>query len=144
MRMEPPPSVPSDSGQKRATTAALEPPDEPPGVLSLFQGLRVVPVSGESVEPFQPNSGVVVFPIRTAPASRSRATLGASSFQGPAGSTVFEPRRVGQSLVRRRSLTATGTPSSGDSGSPPSQRDSDCSACARETSGSRWQKELIP
>src|SRR5579859_3959436 len=114
MRMEPPPSVPSASGQKRAASAADDPPDDPPGVLSLFQGFRVTPVSGESVVPFQPNSGVVVFPIRTAPASRNRATDGASSVQGPFASTVSEPRRVGQSFVSKRSLTATGTPSIAD------------------------------
>src|SRR5271163_3735199 len=114
MRIEPPPSVPRASGANRATTAADEPPEEPPGVFALFQGLRVMPVSGLSVEPFQPNSGVVVLPIRTAPASRNRATDGASSVHGPVGSTVSEPRRVAQPLVSRRSLTATGTPSSRD------------------------------
>ena len=81
MRIEPPPSVPSPIGQKRAAMAADVPPDDPPGVLSLFHGLRVMPVSGLSVEPFQPNSGVVVLPIRTAPASRRRATVGASLSQ---------------------------------------------------------------
>src|SRR5215472_12477339 len=118
MRMEPPPSVPSAKGQNRAASAADEPPDEPPGVFSLFHGLRVMPVRGESVDPFQPNSGVVVLPISTAPASRSRATVGASSFHGPAGSMVLEPRRVAHPFVSRRSFTPTGTPSRGDSGSP--------------------------
>src|SRR5690348_11874159 len=103
MRMEPPPSVPSASGQSRAANAAPEPPDDPPGVLSLFHGLRVMPVSGESVQPFQPYSGVVVLPMRTAPASFSRATVGASSFHGPFGSTVSEPRRVDQPFVSSRS-----------------------------------------
>src|SRR5690348_2109085 len=122
MRIEPPPSVPSASGQKRAASAAEEPPDEPPGVLRLFQGLRVIPVSGESVDPFQPNSGVVVFPIRTAPASRSRSTDGALSFHGPLISTVNDPRRVGHPFVSRRSLIATGTPSSCERGEPDIQR----------------------
>src|SRR6201996_7232393 len=111
MRIEPPPSVPSASGANRAASAADEPPDEPPGVLVLSHGLRVMPVSGLSVEPFQPNSGVVVLPRRTAPASLSRATTGASSVHGPFGSTVSEPRRVAQPLVISRSLTPTGTPS---------------------------------
>ena len=62
-----------------AATAA--PPLVPPGVISGFQGLRVMPVSGVSVTPFQPNSGVVVLPSSTAPCSRRRATAGASSFQ---------------------------------------------------------------
>ncbi len=143
MRIEPPPSVPSASGAKRAATAAADPPEEPPGVLSLFQGLRVVPVSGLSVEPFQPNSGVVVLPSRTAPASRRRATDGASSVHGPFGSTVSEPRRVAQPLVSSRSLMATGTPSSGDSGSPSSQRFSDASAIVSVAWTSIWQKALI-
>ena len=63
-------------------TAAAAPPLEPPGVVAGFQGLRVMPVSGESVTPFQPNSGVVVRPSSTAPCSRSRATAGLSSSQG--------------------------------------------------------------
>src|ERR1700722_6171808 len=74
MRIEPPPSVPKAKGANRAASAAEEPPEDPPGVLALFQGLRVMPVSGLSVEPFQPNSGVVVLPINTAPASRNLAT----------------------------------------------------------------------
>src|SRR5690348_12341373 len=110
MRIEPPPSVPSASGANRAASAADDPPEEPPGVFFRFQGFRVVPVSGESVEPFQPNSGVVTLPRNTAPASRSRATVGASSVHGPFGSTVSEPRRVAQPLVSSKSFTATGTP----------------------------------
>src|SRR6186713_230642 len=90
IRIEPPPSVPSVRGHMPDATAAAPPPDEPPGVFAGSHGLRVMPVSGLSVTPFQPNSGVVFFPIRTAPLSRSRATAGASSVQGPAGSTVFD------------------------------------------------------
>src|SRR5579885_3818144 len=126
--MEPPPSDPRASGQKRAASAAAEPPEEPPGVFFLFHGLRVTPWSGLSVTPFQPYSGVVVFPIKTAPASRKRATDGASTFHGPSGSVSREPRSVGHPSVSRRSLIATGTPSSGDSGLPSAQRLSDSSA----------------
>ena len=61
MRMEPPPSVPSASGANRAAMAAAEPPEEPLGVLSLFHGLRVVPVSGLSVEAFQRMIHVVAY-----------------------------------------------------------------------------------
>src|SRR5271168_4764142 len=93
-----------------AATAA--PPLDPPGVMAGFQGLRAIPVSGESVTPFQPNSGVVVLPSRTAPASRRRATEGASSSHGWFGSTALEPRRVDQPLVSSRSLTVAGMPSS--------------------------------
>ena len=111
MRIEPPPSVPSDKGAKPAATAAAEPPDDPPGVFDRSQGLRVTPDSGELVTPFQPNSGVVVLPRRIAPCSRSRAAAGPSSIHGCSLSTVREPRKVGQPLVRMRSLTTAGTPS---------------------------------
>src|ERR1700759_4134610 len=99
MRIKPPPSLPSANGARRAASPAAQPPDDPPGGLFKSQGLRVTPVSGESVTPFQPYSGVVVLPNNTAPASRSRATAGASSFQGCAGSIVREPRKVGQPRV---------------------------------------------
>ena len=43
MRIEPAPSEPSAAGTMPAATAAAEPPLEPPGVCSGFQGLRVIP-----------------------------------------------------------------------------------------------------
>ena len=132
MRIDPPPSVPSASGASRAAKAAPEPPEDPPGVFLKFHGLRVTPVSGESVVPFHPNSGVVVLPMRIAPASRNLATAGASSGHGSVASIVSEPRRVGQPRVNNKSLIATGTPSSGDKGALCIQRFSDsCAApCA--------------
>ena len=51
--------------------------------LRRIPGLRVMPVSGELVSPLQPNSGVVVLPRITAPASRRRAVAGASTSHGP-------------------------------------------------------------
>ena len=77
--MEPAPSVPMASGPRPEATAAPAPPDEPPGVLSRSQGLRQMPVTGLSVTPLNPNSGVVVLPSEIAPAARSLATEGASS-----------------------------------------------------------------
>src|SRR3954471_24742936 len=62
MRMEPPPSVPSASGTMPDARAAELPPLDPPGVRAGSHGLRVTPVSGLSVTPFQPNSGVVILP----------------------------------------------------------------------------------
>jgi hypothetical protein len=128
IRIEPPPSVPTASGPMPLATATAAPPEDPPGVLPVFQGLRVMPVSGLSVTPFQPNSGVVVLPMSTAPCSRSLAVAGASSFHGPFGSIVFDPRRVGQPRVRMRSLIDTGTPSSSPFGWPASQRASEAFA----------------
>src|SRR5205814_5554781 len=92
--------------------------------------------SGLSVTPFQPNSGVVVLPSSTAPASRKRATAGASSSHGPFGSIVFEPRSVGQPRARIKSLIETGTPSSGPIGAPLIQRVSDSVALATAASPS--------
>src|SRR5687768_14489132 len=131
MRIEPPPSVPTASGAMPAATAAAAPPEEPPGVLAVFQGLRVMPVSGLSQTPFQPNSGVVVLPTSTAPCSRRRAVAGASSFHGPLASTAREPRSVGQPRVRMMSLIDTGTPSSSPFGWPEDQRASEAFASAR-------------
>src|SRR5439155_8236100 len=128
MRIEPPPSVPSVSGPMPAATAAAPPPEDPPGVFAGFHGLRVIPVSGLSVTPFQPNSGVVVLPSSTAPFSLSLAVAGASSFHGPFGSTVFEPRSVGQPFVRMMSLMDTGTPSRRPFVCPDIQRASDAFA----------------
>jgi hypothetical protein len=142
MRTLPAPSVPTESGPMPAATAAAVPPDEPPGVFAGFHGLRVIPVSGELVSPLQPNSGVVVLPRITGPASRRRAAAGASTSHGCSGSTLREPRRVGQPLTRIRSLIETGTPSSSPAGTPRCQRVSLARAAARASSGAWWQNAL--
>ncbi len=125
-----------------AATATAAPPLEPPGVRSGFQGLRVIPVSGLSVRPFQPNSGVVVLPISTAPCSRRRATQGASSSQGWSWSTVLEPRGVDQPLVSRMSLMEVGTPSTRPRGALMRQRSSDSRAALSARSASTRRKAL--
>jgi hypothetical protein len=79
MRIEPPASVPSAIGTAPAATVAAEPALEPPELRAGFQGLRVTPVSGEMPVPFPPNSGVVVLPMMTVPASSMRWTMGAFS-----------------------------------------------------------------
>ena len=106
------------------TTAAAAPPEEPPGVMRVSQGLRVTPVNGLSVTAFQPNSGMVVLPMMIAPCSRSRATAGASCAAGAAG-VSFEPKRAGMPATRRLSLMPTGTPSIRPRGAPARQRASD-------------------
>ncbi len=72
--MEPPPSVPVAAGQMPAATAAALPPLDPPDENSRFHGFKVGPVSLGSVVTLSPNSGMLVFPKMTKPASRSRAT----------------------------------------------------------------------
>ena len=118
IRTEPPPSVPTDQVPMPSPTAVADPPLEPPEVSPAPHGLPVTPCRIESVTPFQANSGVVVLPRNTVPASRSRAVAGPSSVHSPSASMRLLPRTVGQPLVRNMSLIETGTPSAGPSGSP--------------------------
>ena len=74
MRIEPPPSLPWATGTIPAATAAAEPPEEPPGVRVRSQGFRVAPVCRGSVVGRIPNSGMLVMPTTTKPASRRRRT----------------------------------------------------------------------
>src|SRR5512137_167016 len=109
MRIDPPPSVPTASGAKPAATAAAAPPLDPPGDLVGSQGFRLTPVSGESVVPFHPNSGVVVLPTMIPPAAFSRSTTGASSV-GMLSAKMRDPNPVRTPRVITRSLTENGTP----------------------------------
>src|SRR5439155_46157 len=81
MRMLPPPSEPVQNGTWPAATAADEPPLEPPGVRSGFQGLRETPQSRFFVIAVYPNSGEFVLPMAIAPAAFSRCTC----VESPAG-----------------------------------------------------------
>jgi hypothetical protein len=136
IRTEPPASVPTAATPIPALTAAADPPLDPPGVSAGFHGLRVMPVSGESVTAFHPNSGVVVFPRTTAPSSRNRATAGASSRSERCGSTVREPTNVGHSLVMIASFTVIGTPSMMPTFALRCQRSCAALACSSSCSGS--------
>src|SRR5690606_19211789 len=79
MRIEPPPSVACAIGSMPAATAAAEPPLDPPGVCSVFQGLRVGPKRCGSVTGIRPNSDEFVFPSTTRPAARQRRTSSLSA-----------------------------------------------------------------
>ena len=70
--VEPPVCEPNAAAIVRAATAAAEPLLEPPGVCSVFQGLRVG--EGSAVA----NSVVTVLPSRIAPACYSRTVTVAS------------------------------------------------------------------
>ena len=141
IRTEPAPSEPWCRVPKPQAAATAAPPELPPGVRSVFQGLRVMPVSGESVRPFQPNSGVVVRPMKTAPASRSATTGELSSVDG-AGSMAREPRWFAQPRTGDRPLIVVGTPSIGESGRPSAWRRSDSRAMASAPSSSTRVKAL--
>ena len=118
MRIEPAPSEPWWSGPSPAAAAAPAPALEPPDVMPVFHGLRVMPVSGLSPSAFQPNSGVVVLPSMIAarlvqPAHVRRVHLGHA-----AGEDVRAAHRAARPCVKRRSLIENGRPWSGPSGSP--------------------------
>src|SRR4051795_6538964 len=70
--IEPPVCVPIAPRHIPLATAAADPLDDPPGVRSTFQGLRV---TGGSI---QANCVVTVLPRMTAPAARRLATIPAS------------------------------------------------------------------
>ena len=108
-------------------------------VMRVSHGLRVMPYSGLSVTPFQPNSGVVVLPSSTAPALRINAGKGASTSHGPSAEEVREPLRVGMPRVSVRSLIDAGTPSSAPQGSPFNQRACEARAALSAPSASTWQ-----
>ena len=74
MRSEPPPSLPCATGSIPPATAAAAPPEEPPGVRVVSHGLRVGPPSRGSVVGRIPNSGMLVMPTITNPASWRRRT----------------------------------------------------------------------
>jgi hypothetical protein len=111
MRIDPIPSAPWATGTMPAATAAADPPEDPPDVLAVSQGLRVMP-NGESVAPKTHSSAARVIPTTTAPAARSRATTGWSAGCGPSG-VSGEPLRMGSPATATLSLAATGTPASG-------------------------------
>src|SRR2546430_14445130 len=81
-RVEQPASVASERDDSPAAAAPPAPADEPPQVSSGAQGFCVNPVSGENPSGECANSVVVVLPITTAPAARSRATAAMSDFAG--------------------------------------------------------------
>ncbi len=94
--MEPPVSEPSAARHRSAATAAAEPPEEPPGTYSRFQGLRVGPKAEFSVEEPMANSSMLVLPRNTAPglaqAGHHRGVVGRHKiFQDPGGAGGAEP-----------------------------------------------------
>ena len=137
MRIEPPPSEPWAIGTIPAATAAAAPPEDPPGVRPVSQGLRVGPCRRGSVTGRIPNSGRFVLPTTTKPASRMRRTTKASCC-GTKSPNSSEPAVMGSPLTGAPSLIAIGTPANGRSSPGPI-----ASAAARALSASTWTKALI-
>ena len=64
-RILPPVSVPVANGERRAATAAAEPPEEPPGTLLISQGFWTGPKYEFSFDDPMANSSILVFPSIT-------------------------------------------------------------------------------
>jgi hypothetical protein len=73
-RMDPPVSVPIDSGTMCAASAAPDPLDDPAGLYARSQGLRAGPNPDTTPLPIA-NSSRFSLPTRTSPASASRAVI---------------------------------------------------------------------
>ena len=111
-RIEPPVSEPKPPGTNRAATAAALPPEEPPGIRSRSQGLRVTWLALFSVEEPIANSSMLARPMKTAPASRRRAAT-VESAGGRKPSRIREAQVVRRPATQMLSLIASGTPASG-------------------------------
>ena len=101
-----------------------------------------MPCSGLSVRPLWPNSGVVVLPIRTAPAARSRAGVTPSA-DATLSAKMCEPWVVRTPATSIRSLMLTGRPCSGPSGLPSRTAASALRALSRASSAMMVTKALI-
>src|SRR5262249_35020070 len=78
-RSEPPVADPLATGTRPQASATAAPPEDPPQVFVKSYGLRVAPNTVLNVCEPAPNSGVLVLPIRIAPARRIRSTTRSSS-----------------------------------------------------------------
>ena len=111
-RMEPPPSLPVAIGRRPPATAAAVPPDDPPGVRSRFQGLRVVPCNSVEVQLMPPNSGAAVCAASTAPVARRRDN-DVSSWSDTRSRKMTEASVCGHPSTFSSSFTPKGTPPKG-------------------------------
>src|SRR5580704_2962913 len=103
-RIEPPVSLPRAQGTSLAATAAALPPDEPPGVRVVSQGLSAGPKALFSVDEPIANSSMFVLPITTASAARRRS-MTAASYGGTYPARIFEPAVDGMPRVQMASFT---------------------------------------
>ena len=98
-RMDPPPSVPIDTGPSPAATATPEPPLDPPATRAVSHGFTASSATRLIARPYSPNSGVFVFPTMIAPAARARFAHRSVDF----GDVVLvEPRTERRANALRR------------------------------------------
>src|SRR5215831_6691942 len=105
-------SLPNSSGIMPAAKAAAAPPEEPPDVISGFQGLRVVLKSGLSHWKSIAIEDKLDLPTIATPARLNRATLGASEF-GRKFASGGKPDVAGNPSTAMLSFTVIVLPSSG-------------------------------
>ena len=121
--IEPSVSVPIAKRVTPAATAAPLPDEEPPGDRLSAYGLRVSPPYAlqpdvERSSRRLAHSLRLALPSTTIPASRSRATIGASSRGGGMSTNASDPAVVARPAVSMLSFTSTGTPCNGLRGRP--------------------------
>src|SRR5258707_12597290 len=75
LRRDPPVSEPVQTGSRSVARLAAEPPDEPPAVSVVLNGLPVAPHTGLRLLEPAPNSGTLDLTTITAPAARTRPTM---------------------------------------------------------------------
>ncbi len=136
-RMLPPVSVPSPPWNSPAATPLPVPELEPPGQVSVSQGLRGTGKGLEASGMPQANSIVLVLPRMTLPAARSRFTTGASPWLPHAGSRIRLWAVVGPSSVAMMSLMPRGTPCRAPRSTPAASSASRAAAAARAASSKR-------
>jgi hypothetical protein len=116
-------------------SAAASPPDEPPGVRVGSHGLRVRPATPLTVSQRKAKSGKFVRASGMAPASRRRATIGAS-VEAICLARAATPQVVAEPATSMFSLMVNGTPASGPSDAPAATARSTAAAAARASSAS--------
>ena len=94
------------------------------------------------------NSSMLVLPRMVIPAARSRAAT-VASYGGRQPSRIFEPAVVGMSIVVKTSLSANGTPASGDelgplAGVPIAVKDVMATRGVPTTAGSKILENWVP
>src|SRR5262245_19359238 len=126
------------SGARWEATAADDPPEEPPGTRSKSHGLRLGPNAEFSVAEPIAHSSRLVLPRITTPAARSRLTT-VESYGGRQPWRILDPQLVGTFRWVNTSLSASGTPASGPSGSPAARAASTARAAAMAPSVSMYR-----
>src|SRR6202012_1442308 len=111
-RIEPPVSVPRLAIHSSAATAAAEPPEEPPGIRVISQGLQVMPKAEFSVELPIANSSMFKRPKTIAPAA-CNFSITVASYGELNWPRIFEAQFNGWFLTAKTSLIAMGMPKSG-------------------------------